>query len=128
MGFILNPYEKDVGHKFIYGHQCTVAFYVDDNKISHENPEVVSSVLKEISNHFGKLFFTCTNKYNFHCIKIKVKDEKVCINMKQQMEEAIKSEVRVYKTNNISHFYICVKELGMTLKMPCHIFVQEYPV
>ena len=30
-GFILNPYDKCVATKMIDGHQCTIAWYVDDN-------------------------------------------------------------------------------------------------
>lgn len=36
MGFELNPYDKCVANKTINGKQCTIAFYVDDNKISHK--------------------------------------------------------------------------------------------
>ena len=33
MSFKLNPYDSCVANKMINGHQCTVALYVDDNKI-----------------------------------------------------------------------------------------------
>ena len=46
LGFKINPYDKCVANKEINGKQCTIVFYVDDNKISHEDPEVVTSVLK----------------------------------------------------------------------------------
>ena len=34
MGFVLNPYNMCVANKTINGKQCTVAWYVNDNKIS----------------------------------------------------------------------------------------------
>ena len=46
MGFEVNPYDKWVMKKTINGSQCTILLYVDDNKISHEDPEVVSQILR----------------------------------------------------------------------------------
>ena len=46
MGFELNPYDLCVANKTINGTQCTIAFYVDDNKISHKDPAVVKKVIK----------------------------------------------------------------------------------
>ena len=37
MGFQLNPYEMYVANKDINRKQCTIARYVDDNKVSHVN-------------------------------------------------------------------------------------------
>ena len=47
MGFTLNPYDLCVANKIVNGSQCTVVFYVDDNKISHVDPEVVKGVICE---------------------------------------------------------------------------------
>ena len=55
LGFKINPYDKCVANKMINGKQCTIVFYVDDNKISHEDPEVVTEVLKQITEYFGEL-------------------------------------------------------------------------
>ena len=54
-GFKLNPYDKCVANKMINGKQCTIIFYVDDNKISHVDPEVVSDVIELLKEHFGDL-------------------------------------------------------------------------
>ena len=54
-GFIINPYDKCVANKVINGEQCTIAFYVDDNKISHEDPGVVTKVIQNLKEHFGDL-------------------------------------------------------------------------
>ena len=53
MGFTLNPYDLCVANKIVNGSQCTVVFYVDDNKISHVDPEVVKDVLCELKNTLG---------------------------------------------------------------------------
>ena len=55
MGFELNPYDLCVANKMINGSQCTIGFYVDDNKISHKDPTVVKGIIKSIEKHFGKM-------------------------------------------------------------------------
>jgi hypothetical protein len=44
-----------VANKTIYGKQCTIAWYVDDMKISHVDPNVVTKEIQEIENKFGKM-------------------------------------------------------------------------
>ena len=39
----------------VNGKQCTINFYVDDNKISHVDPEVVSDVIELLKGYFGDL-------------------------------------------------------------------------
>lgn len=46
LGFKLNPYNPCVANAEINGKQCTVVWYVDDNKVSHVDPSVVSNVIK----------------------------------------------------------------------------------
>ena len=41
LGFIINPYDQCVANKVIDGRQCTIAWYVDDLKISHVSELVV---------------------------------------------------------------------------------------
>ena len=53
MDFKLNPYDKCVANKIINGKQCTVAWYVDDNKISHVDEKVVTTILDKIEERFG---------------------------------------------------------------------------
>ena len=45
MGYKLNPYDTCIANKMVNGKQCTVAWYVDDNKISHMDPTVVTEVI-----------------------------------------------------------------------------------
>ena len=65
MGFVLNPYDGCVGNKNIKGKQCTICWYVDDNKVSHEDEEVVTCIIEEISKHFGELTVTRGDNHQF---------------------------------------------------------------
>ena len=90
LGFELNPYDLCVANKIIEGSQCTVAFYVDDNKISHKNPKVVEQVIQEIEKHFGKLTVSTPNEFDFLGMDIKLRsDRKVQIKMEKQIQEAL---------------------------------------
>ncbi len=49
-----NPYDPCVVNKEISGKQCTVLWHVDDLKISHVDPEVVTAVIDMVEADFGK--------------------------------------------------------------------------
>jgi hypothetical protein len=53
-GFVINQYDQCVANKIINGKQCTVLWHVDDLKISHEDPSVVTLVLDKLSSEFGE--------------------------------------------------------------------------
>ena len=90
VGFELNPYDLCVANKMINGSQCTVVFYVDDNKISHTDPEVVHDVIKELKKYFGELTIETGKKLNFLGMNITFrKDKKIEIEMKKHIQEAI---------------------------------------
>ena len=56
MGFEVNPYDPCVANKNIKGAQCTICWHVDDLKISHVDPAVVTQVCKDISDVYdGKV-------------------------------------------------------------------------
>ena len=55
MGYEINPYDKCVANRFIGGKQCTITWYVDDNKISHVEKDVITKELEVITEHFGEL-------------------------------------------------------------------------
>jgi Reverse transcriptase (RNA-dependent DNA polymerase) len=54
-GFTINPYDFCVANATIEGTQCTIVWYVDDTKISHVKPSVVSQVIDMLESHFGKM-------------------------------------------------------------------------
>ena len=90
-GFALNPYEMCIANKTIDGKQCTVAWYVDDNKISHDNPSVVTGILDMIEKNFGKLTVTRGKEHEYLGMKIVLKDKHFEISMRKQIEEAIEA-------------------------------------
>ena len=62
MGFTLNPYDLCVANVQIENKQCTILWYVDDNKISHVNPKVVDDIIERIESKFGKMTKTRGDK------------------------------------------------------------------
>ena len=65
------------------------SFYVDDNKISHVDSNVVTQVIDKISEKFGKMKVTRGSKFDYLGMTIEVKNKKVEVNMKDQIMEAI---------------------------------------
>ena len=76
MGFVLNPYDKCVANKMINDKQCTIAWYVDDNKISHVDPAVVTKILDDVKEHFGELVISQGNEHDLLGMKITLDREK----------------------------------------------------
>ena len=65
--FELNPYEWHYANKSIYGNQCTIVWHVDDLKISHVDPNVVTAIIADIQKEYGKtdtVTFTCGKVHN----------------------------------------------------------------
>jgi hypothetical protein len=52
-GFELNPYDECVANKIVNGTQCTIVWHVDDLKIAHVDPQVVSNVIKLLQQKYG---------------------------------------------------------------------------
>ena len=69
-GWEINHYDKCVANKMINGKQCTIVWYVDDNKISHEDPNLVTEVIELMKTHFGDLTVTRGNKHRFLAMNI----------------------------------------------------------
>ena len=63
-GFEINPYDIYVANKIIEGTQFTIAWYVDDNKLSHKNTEMVSDIINEVKKHFGELYILRGSMHN----------------------------------------------------------------
>jgi hypothetical protein len=57
-GFEQNPYEPCMANCLIKVSQCTIAWYVDDNKISYKKPEVVSMIIQKMESVFNKMRVT----------------------------------------------------------------------
>ena len=90
MGFKINPYDRCVANMMVDGKQCTIVWYVDDNKVSHMDPKVVTGVMDEVEKHFGKLTITRGRVHCFLGMNITLrKDKKIEIEMQDQIQEAI---------------------------------------
>ena len=91
-GFEINPYDKCVANKVINGKQCTIVWYIDDNKVSHVDKNVVTEVIELMKRHFGDLVVTRGKKHNFLGMDISITEDKnIEIGMKDQLNEAVAS-------------------------------------
>ena len=92
MGFEINPYDMCVANSMIDGKQCTIVWYVDDNKISHVDPKVVSDIIQKIEAKFGKMSQTRGKEHEFIGMNLKfTEDKKVKVSMKKHILKAINS-------------------------------------
>ena len=100
MGFILNLYDPCVANCMIDGSQCTIAWYVDDNKISHKDPAVVSRMITEIESSFGRMTVPRGRRHIFLGMNIEYTSQKTAIiTMMEYLREAIsESEMRIKQT------------------------------
>ena len=90
MGFELNEYDPCVANKVINGKQCTIVWYVDDNKISHEDSTVVDEVITKIEERFGKMTVKRGKQHVFVGMDIDfIEKGKLKISMRNHLEEAI---------------------------------------
>ena len=91
LGFKLNPYDLCVANAHIKGAQCTIVWYVDDNKISHIDSSVVSDVIQRIEERFGKMTVTRGDEHEFLGMRIVLnKAQKTAqITMTSYLQEAI---------------------------------------
>ena len=90
MGFTLNPYDPCVANMMIEGAQCTIAWFVDDNKISHVSEAVVSRVIEQIEAQFGKMTVTRGRKHVFLGMEIDfLGDGRLSIGMQEYVKDAI---------------------------------------
>jgi hypothetical protein len=89
-GYELNPYDTCVANKMIDGKQCTIAWYVDDNKISHVDDKVVTRTIEMIEWRFGKMTVTRGKEHIFLGMNITFHDDgTVSVKMKEYIKEAI---------------------------------------
>ena len=72
------------------GKQCTILWYVDDNKILHKDEKVVTGHIKILEEYFGKFSITRGKKHNYLGMDVLIKENgKVEINMKEQISKMI---------------------------------------
>jgi hypothetical protein len=76
-GFELNKYDKYVANKMIRGKQCTTLWHVKDLKISHVEPEVVTMIINQLSERFGKMSTLTATRGKKHDYLVMVLDYSV---------------------------------------------------
>ena len=69
IGFQLNSYAMCVPNKDINRKQCTIACYVDDNKVSHVEQGIIDNVINKVKERFQGLTVTKGNMHKFLEIK-----------------------------------------------------------
>jgi len=85
-GFKLNPYGTCVANKMVDGKQCTVVWYVDDNKLSHKDSKVVDTVLGMVEERFPGLVIERGKSLNFLGMEINfIGDKKVKVGVKKDL-------------------------------------------
>ena len=52
--FMPNPYDLCITNKIVQGKQLTVAWHVDDLKVSHKISTIVNQFITDMENEFGK--------------------------------------------------------------------------
>jgi hypothetical protein len=90
LGFKLNPYDPCVANKMVNGKQLTIAWFVDDNKISHVDSKVVDWLIEEIEKKHEKMTICRGSKHVFLGMDIEfLPCRRLKILMKSYIEEAI---------------------------------------
>lgn len=91
--FTINPYDWCVANKNINGKQCTILWHVDDLKISHVDPAVVTEIIELLKEEYGKeselsIHRGKVHKYLGMTLNYSI-DGKVMIVMKDYIEEML---------------------------------------
>ena len=88
-----------MANKIINGDQCRLAWYVDDNLLSHVDPKIVDEVLSVIESYFPELVIERGTKLNhlgmeldfFEKGKVKIGTVQHLTNMIQEFEEELQA-------------------------------------
>ena len=62
---MINPYDRYKENNTIKDNIYKIAWYVDDNKVSHVDEEVNTKMIETISEHFGNLTVSRGKKNKF---------------------------------------------------------------
>ena len=90
LGFKINPYDRCVANAMIHGKQCTIAWHVDDNKISHADEKVVTKIIRELEKHFGSFAVARGNRHSYLGMNIEIRnDRKVAVGMIEEIKKII---------------------------------------
>ena len=76
MVFNISPYNICVANNMINLKHCTKVWYINDNKISHVDENIVAQVLGELKDNFGYLVISRRKKHIFLGMKINIREDK----------------------------------------------------
>lgn len=91
MGFEANPYDPCMTNRNIQGSQCTIAWHVDDLKISHKSQAIVDRMLKQLSDIYRDLNITRSSKHTFMGMDLEFNSREVAVGMESYLHESIES-------------------------------------
>ena len=90
IGFKVNPIDKCIANLMKDGAQCTIAWYVDDNLVSHRDEKVLDWVIKEVEKDYGEVTVSRGKKHVFLGMDIEFCDDGTAkISTKEYLREAI---------------------------------------
>ena len=82
-GFAVNKFGTCIANIIIYDNKCTIAWYVDDNKVSNVEEDMNTKAIETIAKRFGELTVSIGKKYKFLVIGIEfLSDGKISLFMK----------------------------------------------
>jgi Reverse transcriptase (RNA-dependent DNA polymerase) len=103
LGFELNPYDPCIANCNINGQQCTIAWYVDDMKISHVDTAVVTDIIQKIESKFGKMTVVRGKQHNFLGMDIMFRaDKTVTISMRQYIKDTIDESGIIFNADGVA--------------------------
>jgi hypothetical protein len=121
----LNPYDACVANKMIDNKQCTIAWYIYNTKISQVKPEVVTQVIKDIEETFGKMTIRRGHEHVFVWMNIRYTEKgTVVMNMKAYLDEA-HADCGICKTKTKHAAMSTHKNSILILIQSCHHLTKQ---
>ena len=74
--FELIPYEKCTANKIFHFKQCTIQWYLNDNKITYVSEDVITGVIDTTRKVFGELVVSRGDKNTFIDMDIELFNDK----------------------------------------------------
>ena len=89
--FLLDTYYKCTANKTINDKQCTIQWYVDDNKVTHVSEYVITGVINIMKKQYGEFVVSHGKKHAFLRMNTElVKYGEINIGIQSYIKEAIK--------------------------------------
>ena len=89
-GFLINPYDRCIENRTIKDKQCTIAWYIDNNKVLYVDKEVHTKFIETKAERSGNLTVSRGKKHKFLGTDIEfLVDGKLSLFMKDYIEESI---------------------------------------